>query len=150
MKRIFALMAALAFAAPANATSWSYQGEKRKWEWDISREKDKKLYIVVHKERGRWVSRDRLRVEFSIRARNYYSYNPYVLYDEFGRCDLGKVCDPPLYPTIDFNRPVESRNLRKGRMFLHSFTIDCKNAPRARWEPTGMLLNMKPICEAFR
>ena len=157
MKKFFAsILAVLATAAPAAASEpWRYEGEGRNWYWDVSAENTGQLFLVVHDTNARWIDDDRLRIEFSIRTNDEdRTWNPQVLYDEYGRCDLGRVCDPPLYPVINFNTPYEYHNHpESGRFWLHSATVDCKNAPLMSWRNdygTVKNLGMSGICDYFR
>lgn len=160
MKKFFAsVLAVMAAALPAAAEvpgPWRYEGEGQRWYWDVSAEKTGGIFLVVHNTNARWVDEDRLRVEFSIRTNGDgpATWNPEVLYDEFGRCDLGAVCDPPLYPVINFNTPLERHAYPdSGRFWLHSATVDCKDAPRMEWRNDWgheMGLGMETICDYYR
>ena len=160
MKRILASLAALfAAASPATAgLAWQYDGEGVLSHFDIYG--NDRLYLVVHNRNARWISEDRLRVEFSLRTNkgtdvDDRSWMPYVVYDEKGRCDHKDVCDPPLYPVVNFDNSAETkyRDKSSGRFLVHSFTIDCKNAPYAEWRNEygyQRRLNMTSICERAR
>ena len=158
MKKIFAILAALTVATPASAgTAWRYEGETGfLWNFDVYN--NDRLFVVVHGRNARWIDKDRLRVEFSIRTNggteeDKRTWMPYVLYDEQGRCDHKDVCDPPLYPVIKFDSPLNYRDKSSGRFLVHSFTVDCKNAPYAQWwgdHGDKKKLRMSGICEHFR
>ena len=159
MKRLLATMAALfAAASPAMAgTAWQYEGEEgRLSHFDVYGNDN--LYLVVHHRNARWIDEDRLRVEFSLRTNadgvvDNRTWMPYVMYDEQGRCDGKDVCDPPLYPVINYDDPFEYRDQSSGRFLVHSFTIDCKNAPYGQFRNDfgyEVQLNMTSICEYHR
>lgn len=158
MKKLFAILAALTVAAPASAgNAWRYEGETgRLSEFDIYG--NDRLYLVIHHRNARWVGFDKLRVEFSLRTNggtkeDKRTWMPYVLYDEKGRCDGKKVCRPPLYPVINFDYPLEYRDKSSGRFLVHSFTIDCKNAPYGQFRNNfgyKAQLNMESICKYHR
>lgn len=159
MKKAFALLAtatmATSLVAPtAQARPWSLKGESKIWYWDISNKRDKSHYLVIHTDRSRWISRDRLRVEFTIRTgRNTgkrLTWSPYTLYDEASRCDNGKVCDPPLFPVLDYDNPYKTNDANNDRWYTHSVTVDCKNAPYMLWRPQDRRLGMRDICREFR
>ena len=163
MKRLKALCLTAAVAtssliAPAAmAKPWRWgNAEGHLRHYDISPKNDGTLYLVVHSTNTRWIGRDRLRIEFSLRnnteARNHYTYNPEVLYDEFSRCDHGRVCDPPLMPVVDYTRPFQSRNRNENRWYVHSATVDCKRAPYIRWVGGAdkFRLRMHSVCDYFR
>ena len=162
MKRILAMIAALTVAAPAASAApspWYWEGEigQRWWHWDISAGKTGRIFMVVHGRNARWIDKDRLRVEFSIRSTgdktvDDRSWMPYVLYDEKGRCDGSAVCDPPLFPVVQYDMPLEYRNKKDNRFLVHSATIDCKNAPIMQWKDYNrkMNLNMEGICRHYR
>ena len=159
MKKAIALLATATMAttlvAPAaQAKPWSVKGESKIWYWDISQKRNKTHYLVVHTDRSRWIGRDRLRVEFSIRTGKNtgknLTWDPYTLYDEATRCDNGRVCDPPLFPVLNYNRPYRTNDANAGRWYNHSVTVECKKAPYMLWKPQNRRFSMKEICAEFR
>ena len=166
MKKALAILATASLAtatlAPAvQAKPFSLRGESSIYYWDISHknveQRNRRLYLVVHTDRSRWISADRVRVEFSIRTgevtKARTTWQPSVLYDESTRCDNGAVCDPPLFPVLNFTKPYNSYDVDvDNKWYNHSATVNCKYDHTAYlyWQPQGRKLGMARICKIFR
>ena len=157
-----ATLASATLSSAVQAEPWSLRGgEGPIYYWDISHKdaerRDKKLYLVVHTDRSRWISPDRVRVEFSIRTGKVTgsrtTWQPSVLYDESTRCDHGAVCDPPLFPVIGFVKPYNAHDVDvENKWYTHSATVNCKydHTSYLYWEPQDRKLGMERICRRFR
>ncbi len=163
MKKVKALLLTAAIAttslvAPAASVAKGWRipnAEGRLFHFNISPNQDNYRWIVVHSRNARWVGRDKLRVEFTIRTADDgpadRTFNPEVLYDEHGRCDNGEVCSPPLMPVVNYNQPLAERYRSEGTWYSHSFTVDCKNAPYLSWRgPTPRSFRLNIVCDHFR